>query len=194
MGVNVEPSYTLPYSEFCVAQQLARAFPASRGFSIYAPLSRQEHGVDLILARRARGQTRAATIQVKASRTYSRPTLTARTKRPFRYHTWFNTFACPEQADFFCLIALYPALDARERHDLGTWWAPLILVFTQTEMRRFLKRVRTVRGRPDRMFGFGFNEASSVYQVRGDQRRRFTDYSKHLLKQRASVLRKFFMR
>jgi len=187
----MDPVYSVPYSEFCVAQQLARIFPAKRGFSLYAPLSRQEPGVDLILAHRARSRTRVATIQVKASRTYSRPRVTARTKRHFRYFTWYNTFECPPQADFVCLVSLYPAVDAAQRRDLVTWWSPQILVFTQTEMRRFLRSVRTVAKHPDRMFGFGFNEPGEVYQTRGDPRRRFRDFSDHLLSKRRAALRRF---
>lgn len=93
--------YTIPYPEFCVAQQLSRLLPTKRGYSLFAPLSRQEPGVDLVLVRRARSGAKVATIQVKGSRTYSRPKATSRTKRPFRYHTWFNTFECPAEAEFF---------------------------------------------------------------------------------------------
>jgi hypothetical protein len=190
----VDPIYTVPYSEFCVAQQLSRHLPGQRGYSLYAPLSRQEPGVDLILAHRGSRGTQVATIQVKASRTYSRPTATARTKRPFRYHTWFNTFECPPQADFFCLVALYPAIDAQRRRELGTWWAPQVLLFSQSEMKRFLKNVRTVSGRPDRMFGFGFNDPTEAAQLRGDRHRRYLDFSEHLLARRAGKLRRFLAR
>src|SRR5579859_7225634 len=65
---SMEPIVTLPYSEWLVAQQLMKVLPASQGYSVYAPLSRQEKGVDLLLARRANGVTRAATLQVKYSR------------------------------------------------------------------------------------------------------------------------------
>lgn len=183
--------YTIPYPEFCAAQQLSRLLPAREGYSLFAPLSRQERGVDLILARRARSGTRIATIQVKASRTYSRPKSTSRTKRPFRYYTWFNTFTCPKEADFFCLISLYPAVDAAQKRELGTWWAPQILLFSQAEMRRFLRAVRTVAGHPDKMFGFGFDTPTAVFQQRGDPRRRFRDFSEHLLGRKIDELRGF---
>ncbi len=187
----MEPIFTLPYSEFCVAQQLNRLLPSSHGYSVYAPLSRQEPGVDLVLARRMRGVSRVATIQVKSSRTYSRKTTTTRTKRPYRYHTWFNNFDCPSQADFFCLVSLYPAVDTKQRHDLGTWWAPQILVFSQPEMRRFLRSVKTVAGKRDRMFGFGFNKPDEAVQLRGDRYRRHRDFSQHLLGHRVGILRRF---
>ena len=188
----MEPIFSLPYSEFCVAQQLARLLPSGKGYSLYAPLSRQQQGVDLMLARRRGRRVRVACIQVKSSRTYSRPTATPRTKRPFRYDTWFNNFDCPPEADFFCLVALYPAVDAAQKRELGTWWAPQVLLFSQLEMRRFLRRVRTVQGERDRMFGFGFDRPDQAFQTRGDAARRFLDFSKHLLPRRLGMLRGFF--
>ena len=141
----MEPIFSLPYSEFCVAQQLAGLLPPSQGYSLYVPVSRQQPGVDLIIARRRNRRVRVACIQVKSSRTYSRPTAGPRTIKPLRYYTWFNNFECPPEADFFCLVALYPAVDSAQRRELGTWWAPQILVFSQTEMRRFLRGVKDRR-------------------------------------------------
>jgi hypothetical protein len=187
----MEPIFTLPYSEFCVAQQLFRLLPAKQGYSLYAPVSRQQPGVDLLIARRGSQRVRVASIQVKSSRTYSSRTTTARTKKPFRYRTWFNNFECPPQADFFCLVSLYPAVDAAQRRELGTWWAPQILLFSQMEMRRFLRSVRTVGGKRDRMFGFGFNQADEAVQTRGDSKRRHRDFSKHLLSRRKAMLSRF---
>ena len=134
---------------------------------------------------------RVACIQVKSSRTYSRPKVTARTKRPFRYYTWFNNFECPKQADFFCLVALYPAVDSAQKVALGTWWAPQILLFSQSEMRNFLGGVRTVGGKPDRMFGFGFNQPGESVQTRGDSKRRHRDFSKQLLSKSLGKITKF---
>lgn len=187
----MEPIFTLPYSEFCVAQQLARLLPASLGYSLYAPVSRQQPGVDLVIVRRRSRRVHVACIQVKSSRTYSSPRTTARTKKPFRYHTWFNNFDCPPEADFFCLVALYPAVDSAQRRELGTWWAPQILLFSQREMRQFLLSVRTVGGKRDPMFGFGFDQADEAIQTRGDSARRYRDFSPHLLPRRVATLRRF---
>ena len=188
---GMEPVFTLPYSEFCVAQQLARYLPASKGYSLYAPVSRQQPGVDLVLARRRGSRVRVACIQVKSSRTYSRKPATERTRRPFLYGTWFNNFECPPQADFFCLVALYPAVDLVQRRELGTWWNPQILLFTQSEMLRFLRTVKTVSGKRDRMFGFEFNHAGESVQTRGDSKRRYRSFAHHLLPTRLDVLRRF---
>jgi hypothetical protein len=187
----VEPIFSLPYSEFCVTQQLARLLSPTRGYSLYVPVSRQQPGVDLVVALRRGRKVRVACIQVKSSRTYSHPTATSRTKRPFRYYTWFNNFDCPPQADFFCLVALYPAVDSAQRRELGTWWAPQVLLFSQNEMRRFLRQVRTVGGARDPMFGFGFDQADQAIQTRGDSARRYRDFSHHLLPRRLAELRRF---
>ena len=187
----MEPIFTLPYAEFCVAQELARLLPPAKGYSLYVPVSRQQPGVDLLIARRRGQRIRVASIQVKSSRTYSKRTTTARTKKPFLYDTWFKNFECPSEADFFCLVSLYPAVDQAQRRELGTWWAPRILLFTQMEMRRFLKSVRTVAGKKDHMFGFGFNQPDEAVQTSGDSMRRYRDFSKHLLSQRVAKLRRF---
>lgn len=191
----MEPVFTLPYSEFCVAQQLAKLMPAAEGYSLFAPLSRQQPGVDLVLTRRRGRRNSAAFIQVKSSRTYSRKTSpTARTKRPFRYYTWFNRFECAPEADFYCLVSLYPAVDTAMRREIGSWWSPQILLFTQAEMQRLMRSVKTVEGNPDRMFGFGFNSPQESYQTRGDRKRRYLSFADHLLPQRLPMLKRFLTR
>jgi len=187
----VDPISTIPYPEFCVAQRLAKLLPAKLGYSLFVPASRQQRGVDLILAKRGRSGTKVATIQVKASRTYMHTRSRAPRDGTFRYHTWFNTFECPPEADFFCLVALYPAVDSAQRRDMGAWWAPQVMLFTQAEMRRFLKSVRTVAGHPDKMFGFAFNDPTEAVQVRGDSKRQSKDFGRYLLDGRVSILRRF---
>jgi hypothetical protein len=157
------------------------------------PLSRQEKGVDLILAERVRGRTRTAAIQVKSSRTYSRRGPRTRATRPFSYYTWFNRFDTPSNADFVLLVAVYPSDVARSSRKLATWWSPLVMVFSTEEMRSFLKSVRTVGGKPDRQFGFGFDLPSAVFQTRGDQRREYQDFSSHILEKRARRIRHFLL-
>lgn len=184
----MEPVFTLPYSEYCVAQRLRSLLPPAEGYSLLVPLSRQEKGVDLVLSQR-QDRTRAVTIQVKSSRTYSSPPPARKSTRRFRYATWLKTFECPTQADFVCIVSLYPARDAEERRELATWWAPVILLFTQAEMREFLAGVKTVGGKRDRMFGFGFDRAGEVFQTRGDPKRSCRELSHHLLESRVDLLR-----
>ena len=190
----MDPVFTLPYSEFVVAQQLAQLLPAKLGFSIHTPLSRQQKGVDLVVVRRRGRHSWAKTIQVKSSRTYSRRPVTKvqrkSSARRFRFYTWLKTFDCPPEADFFCLVALYPSVDVAQHRERGSWWSPLILVFTQGEMRRLLRSIRTAKGKPDSMFGFGFDEADEVFQTRGYRGRKQRDFSRHLLSRRVGSIRR----
>jgi hypothetical protein len=185
----MNPIFTLPYAEFCVAQQLSGFLPRSKGYSVFAPVSREETGVDLLITRRGRHKSLSATIQVKSSRTYQQKAQNS--KRRFSYRTWFNNFDCPAQADFFCLVALYPSLDLREYRERRSWWHPVILLFSQQEMRRFLRSVKTVGGTPHKMFGFGFDAPTQVFQTRGDRRRRFLEFSTYLLPRRVRRLKEF---
>ncbi len=186
----MEPVFTLPYSEYSVAQKLASLLPVSEGYSLFAPLSRQEKGVDLIITRRRGRVTRAASIQVKASRTYSARARSERSLR-FHYYTWFSNFELPGQADFVALVAIYPTDDARRSRARASWWAPVVLLFTHSEMRRFLRSVRTRGGARDRMFGFGFNDETAIFQTRGDQRGRRLDFSDYLLDVKIRSLQQF---
>jgi hypothetical protein len=174
----MEPIFIIPYPEFCVAQELAKLLPEKEGYSLYVPVSRQQRGIDLLIAWRGKGRSRSATIQVKSSRAYPHRAPSARTK----YGTRFLNFRCPPEAHFFCLVWFYPAENKTERQDHGTWCVPQILLFSQKEMRRFLGSVRTVRGdKRDSFFGFGLNRLGHAVQERGDSKRRSRDFSKHLL-------------
>jgi len=189
----MEPIFTLPYSEFCVAQQLARLLPSKKGYSLYAPISRQQPGVDLLIARRHNQRIGVASIQVKSSRTYFKATPKTRAKDSFRCGTRFNNFECPLGADFFCLVWFYPSKDKAQHRKFRTWWAPQILLFSRPEMRKFLRSVRTVGGKRDPFFGFSFDHAGEAIQTRGDSKRRQRDFSSHLLSRRLAItkLQKF---
>jgi hypothetical protein len=149
--------------------------------------------VDLIVARRRVRVTRAASIQVKASRTYSDRTRSERGKR-FRYFTWFNNFELPVEADFVALVAIYPSELARQSRAMASWWAPVVLLFTHGEMRRFLSSVKTRSGTRDRMFGFGFNDEAAIFQTRGSQRGERRNFSDHLLDSKIESLRRLLAR
>jgi len=88
-------------------------------------------------------------------------------------------------------VALYPAVDAAQKRELGSWWSPQVLLFSQAEMRGFLGTVKTVSGKQDRMFGFGFDTPEEAFLVRGDPHRRFNDFSDRVLSMRCDVLREF---
>ncbi len=181
----MEPIVTLPYSEWLVAEQLMKQLPVRQGYSVYAPLSRQEKGVDLLVTRRANGKTFAASIQVKYSRAYEQPT-----SLPYRYAIWYRSFVVPEEADFIVLAALYPNVTGSGGGKRSSWWSPVMLVFTRREMETFLSGLLTRGGKPEKMFAFGFSTGEAIVQVRGNQAGIRVDYSAHAFSNQLSRIRR----
>jgi len=56
-------------------------------------------------------------------------------------------------------------------------------------MREFMNSCLTVGGKPDQMFGFGFDDPTAVFLTRGDPNRNLRDYSSYLLDSRMPLLR-----
>jgi hypothetical protein len=190
----MEPVFTIPYSEYAVANRLSSHFPAKDGFSILIPASRQQKGMDLVLARRSHRGLRAITLQVKSSRTYSPKPAKGVVAKKFSFNTWFNRFDVPDEADYVLLVGLYPPEEGRTRSRRPTWWTEMVLVFTHDEMASFMAGVKTLSGKPDRMFGFGFDEPFEVIQTRGDEKRHLKDFSSHLLERRVDQLHRSLVR
>jgi hypothetical protein len=179
----MEPILTLPYSEWLVAEKLMKLLSARDGYSVYAPLSRQEKGVDLLVTRRSAGESRAASIQVKYSRAYEQ-------RAGYRFGIWFKIFAIPKEADFIVFAALYPTTDGRGDRRRSSWWASVMLLFTQEELAEFFASLRTRAGNPDRMFAFGFSTPDEIVLIRGTQDRTQPKFSSYLLDKRVAVIEK----
>jgi hypothetical protein len=172
--------FTLPYSEYAAANMLAKAFKSTAGYSIFVPTSRTEKGVDLLLARRAGGLTRALTIQVKSSRTYvGTPAIRKVKNRRFKYYTWFNRFKVPPEADYFILFGLFPANQDTSKKVAESWWQSMCLVFSNQEMSEFMEKIKTKKGTPDNMFSFGFDTPKEIFLTRGNETNMQLDYSKY---------------
>jgi hypothetical protein len=180
----MEPILTLPYSEWLVAEELMKHFPSRAGYSVYAPLSRQEKGVDLLLTRRLDGVSRAATLQVKYSRAYEQ-----KPGGQFKFAIWFRSFPVSDQADFFVLATLYPNVTGRGGGKRVSWWSPLMLVFQRSEMAELISSLRTRSGKADRMFYFGFDSADHVVLTRGATEQR--DFTPYTFAHRSSLIRRF---
>ncbi len=185
----MDPVFTLQWCEFLVAQELQRLFPKSKHYSVLVPTSRQEKGIDLALVRKQPGEkSRVALIQVKSSRTYmSEPPMRTATRR-YRYFTWFNRFDPSPEADFFVLIGMYAPDPSRTKSVNAAWYKHCTLLLTFTEMEELMRSCLTVGGRPDRMFGFGFDSEDEIVQTRGDQHRQFKDFTACLLQRRQALL------
>lgn len=170
--------FTLPYSEYAAANMLADAFKPSRGYSVFVPASRTEKGVDLLLTKREPDRLRTLTFQVKASRTYpGSPPVRKVKNRRFAYYTWFNRFDVPPQADFFILYGLYAPEQSSSKRVAKSWWQSMC---SNQEMTSFMENIKTKAGRPDRMFGFGFDHPKEVLLTRGSESGTQTDYSAQL--------------
>ena len=179
----MDPIFTLPYSEYAAANMLASHFEPSKGYSVFVPASRAEKGVDLLLAARGTSETKTVAFQVKASRTYpGTPARRAVRNRRFAYYTWFKRFDVPHQADFFMLYGLFPSGQATEKKVAKSWWQSLCLLFTQREMIDFMENIKTKSGKPDRMFGFGFDNLDEVFLTRGFETGPQIDCSRFLFK------------
>jgi hypothetical protein len=64
----MEGIITLPYSEYAVANKLNACFKKKEHYALFIPTSRQQKGIDLLLANLK--SYKMATIQIKASRSY----------------------------------------------------------------------------------------------------------------------------
>jgi hypothetical protein len=186
---KMDPVFTLPYSEFRVANRLAELFKKQDGYSILLPSSRTEKGFDLALLKQNGIKRNVITIQVKTSRTYGGKRESA---ERFAHDTWFQTFSVPRETDWIFLVGMYPNSEDKTRKSSATWWQEIILCFSREEMTGFLSRVKTRKGTPDKFFGFGFNEPTTIYQTRGDQNREKKDYSSFLLKKRSEQILQSF--
>jgi hypothetical protein len=110
--------------------------------------------------------------------------------RRYQHYTWLNRFDVPEQADFIILFGLYPH-DERKGHKMNrSWWQPHVLVFSHQEAADLLASVKTRSGKPDKMFGFGFDSANEAYLTRGSETGEHIDYSHHLFKRQISRIRR----
>ena len=178
----MEPVFTLQWPEFVIAQRLQTLLPRKDGYSVFIPLSRQEKGIDLaVLHRTGTGPSVTTTIQVKASRTYLHAPPKKNDTVRYRFNTWFNRFDVSDLADYVILFGMYPTDLGQTKPVSAPWYKDCSLIFTRDEMRQFMADCKTVKGQPDRMFGFGFNDLSKIVLNRGDKDRSGKDFAENLL-------------
>ena len=186
----MDPVFTLQWPEFLLATRLQKAFPKSQGILFANPCLAPGKGL------------RPGSYQEPSERNLSgchdsnqslsglcpKPPKKTSTKR-HRFHTWFNRFKVPKEANFFLLFGLYAPDASRTKKISRQWYRDCTLLFTQQEMKNFMSSCRTRGGKPDRMFGFGFDDERRVAQTRGDRDRQLTDYTRFLLSRRISLLK-----
>lgn len=183
----MNPIFSLQYGEFAVANVLTNAL---RNTSIFIPASAQEKGIDLLLYRFDENENKnsVVSIQVKMSRTY--------TNKHFSNNLWFNRFDPQKNADWFILVGIYADFPKEENNSISNaQWKTIMLAFSNAEMCEFMDNVRQKRNpeKPDKMFGFGFNNEDEIFQTRGCSEMRH-DMSNFLLKNRINEIEQTFKR
>jgi hypothetical protein len=188
----MEPVFTLPYTEFVVAEQLSKSLGKAQGYAVCVPLSRQQRGMDLLVHNLRTGKS--ATVQIKSSRAYAnRSSRNRLPRRAYDYHLWFNAFDTgAPTADFYALIGLFPRRRLSSRRlsrarRPSNWWQSIILILPANRVRGL---VRSVARQRDRFFYVGFDESlKRVALTRGAPTPR--PWTKHLLRHSVSALRRF---
>jgi hypothetical protein len=178
----MQPSITLQYSEFKVADELSSLI---KGISVFAPASGQEKGIDLLLFKRNGSGNRTLTIQVKSSRTYY-----GRKSEAFRYYLTVNRFVPQENADLIMLTGIYPDIQLSDEavNANNIEWEPVTLVFTYEEMNSLLNgaELKPDGEEPDNKLAFGFNNHREIYFTRGKPD--MEEASGYLLKNRLDII------
>ncbi len=170
----MEGIFTLPYSEYQVINQLQKKLAKSDGNSYYIPVSRQQKGIDFIIHNNL--SNKIIRIQVKSSRSYFQKPKKLKSGKirdvKYKYHLWFNNFLDKYEknnADYYILFGLYPVYQQNKNiKSKSIFWENLILCFSEKEMIKLLKKVRTKRKKkPDKFFSFGFNNGDEIFGTRG---------------------------
>ncbi len=132
--------------------------------SVFIPSSVQQKGIDLLLYKYSNGVSNVVTIQVKMSRTYY-----DKNRKDYEYKLWFNRYDVPDNADWNILVGIYPEMVNTKNVGQKTKWSTIMLAFKKGEMKTFMSQIRQKRDptKLDKMFGFGFNDKSAIYQTRG---------------------------
>ena len=188
----MDAMFTITYGEYIAADKLVSKI---KNTSIFVPASRQEKGIDLILYKDDNGINKNCTIQVKQSRTYNKSKEITSDEKTI--HTtgdlWFNTFKVPDNAEWFLFVGTRFIIPEKYK-DAGIFDVeskPIILAFTNEEMKKFMSEVRkkTKPDEADNSFGFSYNNSGHIYQTRGFASNRNMD--KYLLEKRIKDIEQF---
>jgi hypothetical protein len=180
----MEPIFTMQYGEFAVADYLSKKIKAS----VFIPASAQEKGIDLLLYRYNNGKNETTTIQVKMSRTYYR-----KSSKNYPYYLWFNRFPIQDNANWYILVGIYAKHSSNVNAKAKSIsWDTVMLAFNHDEMAVFMDLVKQKKDstKPDKMFGFGFDDLKKIYQTRGCSKDK--DMSCYLIENRLKDIQNSF--
>ena len=164
----------IDYGEFIASEELLKILNKGNAkfkeYSIFAPLSRQEKGIDLILYKK--GSNKVATIQVKSSRSY----VEEPKKKAKSNNLWLNKFKIVDEvkADFYFIVGNYLKTDTEQllsKRGLSINaidYSPIILVYTYEEMVKELNSIRKkTKDEPDKFFSYRFRSEDDIVLMRG---------------------------
>jgi hypothetical protein len=184
----MDPVFTLPWTEFHLADRLRTLLAKKDGYSIFIPLSRQEKGTDLAILRSSDSGKKFVTLQIKASRTWLAEPRKSE-KRRFKYTMRFNRSSVPKEADFFLFLGMYsPEIQRTQRIEEG-WYRDCTLLLTKAETEKLMTDCKTGSGTADIMFYFGFDTPEAIFQTRGTCDGSQRDFSDKLLDRRLHILK-----
>lgn len=154
--------YSLSYGEDIVSRELSNALNGEnkKQYSIYAPLSRQEKGIDILIRNNKNSKT--TSVQVKESRTWS--------NEQGQCGTFFNVFKIDneQRADYYALIAMYPYYQGDKPMQMSAvQYKPLILIYTYEEMKEELDKVTTKKRTKETKFSHCFKTEDDIVLNRG---------------------------
>ncbi len=189
----MENIFTLPYSEYKVAEELQNVFPKNKGFALLVPMSRQQKGFDLLIY--SNKSKKSATIQVKASRSWDHiPT----GKHKYDTNFWFgNIKHVVGRADFYILFGVYEEYSKRKTLNKSRkpdkWIHNRMIVFTDKEMGKFINSLKTKKGKKESQFYFSFNKIKpkEIFLTRGSEKKTPVPFEKHILENKLYLIFKF---
>jgi hypothetical protein len=188
----MDGKFTLQWPEYAVMNKLADIFK-KEDYAVFVPVSRQQKGIDLLLFNAK--NHKSLTIQVKSSRTYLMGK--EREDQGLGYAIWLKNFAdkiAGAGADYYVIYGLYPRKNSKGVP--AESWDDLFLCYSEAEMLTVLKRVRQKKDRqkPDKFFGFEFNDKGSIVTGRGILTETGTlaheDASVYILNKKAAEMKK----
>jgi len=174
---QVKKVSSIDYGEFTAADHILwwlngiKSNQSHKLYSFFAPLSRQEKGVDLILYKK--NSQKVATIQVKTSRSYQ----SDGNHKIMRYNfLWLNYFNINDEAkaDFYVIVGNYfdaPQEILEKKNGLSVKaidYKPIILIYSQAEMIEELGKIRQKKiEQHDKFFSFKFRDETDIVLDRG---------------------------
>lgn len=162
----------IDYGEYIVSEEILKMLNQgnNKQYSIFAPLSRQEKGIDLILFNRVNRKT--ITIQVKSSRSYIDGK-----KNDIKYNfLWLNNFNISDEAyaDYYVIMGSYIHVKSEkliEKRGLSVNaidYKPIILIYSHSEMVEELDRLRQkTKEHREKFFSFKFRDEDDITIDRG---------------------------